>query len=99
MLIKRVVGIPGEVVELRDQQVYIDGEQLDEPYTLEPCRISNRRCSDDLWELGEDEYFVMGDNRNNSKDSRVFNAVPLEKIVGQVIFRYFPLNSIGIIPN
>ena len=99
MLIKRVVGAPGEVVELRDQQVYVNGDQLKEPYTLEPCRISNRRCSDKTWELGEDEYFVMGDNRNNSKDSRVFNAVPLEKIVGQVIFRYFPLDSIGIIPN
>ena len=97
MLIKRVIGLPGETVELRDQQVYIDGDALAEPYIVEPCRIS--RCSDRAWELGEGEYFVMGDNRNNSRDSRRFNAVPLYKIVGQVVFRYFPLNAIGIIPN
>ncbi len=97
MLIKRVVGLPGEMVELRDQQVYVDGELLDEPYTKEACRIS--RCSDASWTLEVNEYFVMGDNRNNSRDSRRFGAVPLQKIVGRVIFRYFPLGSIGIIPN
>ena len=97
MLIKRVVGLPGETVELRDQQVRINGELLDEPYIKEACRIS--RCSDESWTLGEDQYFVMGDNRNNSRDSRRFNAVPIQKIVGQVIFRYFPLGAIGIIPN
>ena len=97
MLIKRLVGLPGETVELRDQRVYIDGELLDEPYIKEACRIA--RCIDESWTLGEDQYFVMGDNRNNSRDSRRFDAVPLQKIVGQVIFRYFPPNSIGIIPN
>lgn len=97
MLIKRLVGLPGETVELRDQQVYINGELLDEPYIKEACRIS--RCGDDRWTLEEQEYFVMGDNRNNSRDSRRFDAVPLQKIVGQVIFRYFPLGSIGIIAN
>ncbi len=99
MLIKRIIGTPGNTVELRDQRVYVEGELLEEPYTLEPCRISNSRCRDRSWELGAGEYFVMGDNRNNSKDSRVFNAVPMENIVGQVIFRYFPLDAIGIIPN
>ncbi len=93
MLIKRVVGLPGETVQLIDQRVHIDGEALDESYTKEPCRA--RSCGDASWELGEDEYFVMGDNRNNSRDSRRFGTVPLRKIVGQVIFRYFPLNAIG----
>ncbi len=97
MLIKRLVGLPGETVELRDQQVYINGELLDEPYIKEACRIS--RCSDESWNLEEQQYFVMGDNRNNSRDSRRFDAVPLQNIVGQVIFRYFPLDSIGIIPK
>ncbi len=97
MLIKRLVGLPGETVELRDQLVYINGEPLAEPYIKEECRLS--RCSDETWVLGDDEYFVMGDNRNNSRDSRRFDAVPIQKIVGQVIFRYWPLNAIGIIPN
>ena len=97
MLIKRVIGLPGDTVELRDQQVHINGEALNETYIKEACRLS--RCPDNSWQLGEYEYFVMGDNRNNSRDSRRFNAVPLQKIVGQVIFRYWPLMSIGIIPN
>ena len=94
MLIKRVVGLPGDTVEIQEQKVYINGVELDEPYILEPC---NRRCSDNSWQLGDDEYFMMGDNRNNSRDSRVFGPVPLEKIVGQVVLRYWPPTSIGVI--
>ena len=97
MLIKRVVGLPGESVELRDQEIFINGEALAEPYIKEACRIT--RCGDHAWQLGQNEYFMMGDNRNNSRDSRRFGPVPLEKIVGQVIFRYWPLASVGIIAS
>lgn len=97
MLIKRVVGLPGETVEMRGQAIYINGQALDEAYIKEPCRIN--RCSDRTWELAEDEYFMMGDNRNNSRDSRRFGPVPLSKIVGQVVFRYWPLASVGVIGN
>ncbi len=97
MLIKRVIGLPGEMVEIRDQQVHINGEALDETYIKEACRIQS--CRDKSWTLEADQYFVMGDNRNNSRDSRRFNAVPLYKIVGRVILRYFPLNTIGLIPS
>ena len=95
MLIKRVVGLPGETIELRDQTIYIDGEALDETYIKEPCRIT--RCPDGSWVLTEDQYFMMGDNRNNSRDSRRFGSVPISKIVGQVVFRYWPLPRIGTI--
>ncbi len=97
MLIKRVVGLPGETVTLRNQQIYIDGVPLAETYIKEPCGLM--RCSDNIWSLGEDEYFMMGDNRNNSRDSRRFGPVPISKIVGQVVLRYWPLPSIGMIPN
>jgi len=97
MLIKRVVGLPGDTVEIIDQEVYINGVKLDESYIKEPCQLS--RCRDDMWELGEEEYFMMGDNRNNSRDSRRFGPVPLNKIVGQVVLRYWPLSSIGVITN
>jgi len=98
MLIKRVIGLPGETVEIRDQKVHINGEALNEPYIKdEVCR---RRCQDRIWELGENEYFMMGDNRNNSNDSRSFRRpVTLPDIVGRVIIRYFPPQSIGIIPS
>lgn len=97
MLIKRVVGLPGDLVEIRDQKVHINGVELDESYTKEVCQIN--RCRDDSWQLGSDEYFMMGDNRNNSRDSRRFGPVPITKIVGQVIFRYWPPANIGIITH
>jgi len=97
MFIKRVIGLPGETVALREQAVYINGAALDELYIKEPCRIMH--CADETWILAENEYFMMGDNRNNSRDSRRFGPVPLNKIVGQVIFRYWPLASIGLMEN
>lgn len=95
MLIKRVVGLPGETIELRDQQIWINNILLDEPYINEACADYN--CPDKIWQLGDDAYFVMGDNRNHSKDSRSFNAVPFDHIVGQVIFRYWPPSNFGVI--
>ena len=97
MLIKRVVGLPGETVELRNQDIFVNGEMLEESYIKEACRIT--RCADQSWRLGQNEYFMMGDNRNNSRDSRRFGPVPLQKIVGQVIFRYWPLDSLGLIAS
>lgn len=97
MLIKRVIGEPGDTIEFRDQNVHVNGEALTEAYIKEEtCR---RRCQDQTWELSENEYFMMGDNRNNSNDSRSFGPVPLSSIVGRVIFRYFPLDAIGVIPS
>ncbi|GAB4346402.1 MAG: signal peptidase I [Phototrophicales bacterium] len=92
-LIKRVIGLPGETVEIRDTQVYIDGVLLDEPYIKEPCRPSS--CRDQIHHLGENEYFLMGDNRNVSNDSRSFGPVTHDRIIGEVLFRYWPLNQIG----
>jgi signal peptidase I len=95
--IKRVIGLPGESVELRNQQVYINGELLEEPYINEPCEPS--RCRDDIWQLGEDEYFVMGDNRNHSQDSRVFGPVHEQFIVGEALLRYWPPDKIGLLTH
>lgn len=95
MLIKRVIGTPGDTVEIRDRIMYINGEALNETYIKD--EICRRRCQDQTWELAANEYFMMGDNRNNSNDSRSFGPVPLPSIVGRVILRYWPLNSIGVI--
>lgn len=95
--IKRIIGLPGETVEFIDQEVYIDGVKLNEPYIKEPCMPYS--CPDKKWQLGDDEYFVMGDNRNRSSDSRSFNAVKRKFIVGEVIIRYWPPSDWGIVDS
>jgi signal peptidase I len=94
-LIKRVIGIPGDIIEFTDQQLYLNGELVEEPYINEPCRTF--QCTDDRWELGPNEYFMMGDNRNHSRDSRRFGPVVREDIVGEALFRYWPLDEIGVV--
>ena len=93
--VKRVIGLPGDVVEIRSNQVYVNGEPLDEPY-LTPER-NDDGFSMAPFALGEDEYFVMGDNRDNSHDSRNYYgagrpaAISRKDIVGKVRFVMWPL--------
>lgn len=95
--VKRVIGLPGETIEIRDSVVYINGEPLEEDF-LTPERNTGRLCSDmPAIKLGDDQYFMMGDNRDNSNDSRNLLAVgPIdrEEIVGEVKFVFFPFGSI-----
>jgi signal peptidase I len=87
-LIKRLIGLPGETISLRHQQVYIGDLRLEEPYLSEPC--APEACPDEAWILGVDEYFMMGDNRNHSRDSRAFGPVQHSQLVGQAILRWWP---------
>ena len=93
--IKRVIGLPGDTVQIRDTMVYVNGTELSEPYINEPC--IPQTCPDHTWQLGSDEYFVMGDNRNHSSDSRVFGPVARHFIVGEALLRYWPPEDWGII--
>lgn len=93
--IKRVIGLPGDTIEIRAANVYVNGEALDEPYILEDCRES--MCRDETWQLDNDEYFVMGDNRNHSSDSRRFGPVERKYIVGEALIRYWPPRDWGIV--
>ena len=77
--LKRLIGLPGETVEIRAGKVYINGEVLDEPYIKEPAP-SNLPVRI----VEADRYFVLGDNRNNSADSRAFGSIPSESILGRV---------------
>lgn len=95
MLIKRVVGLPGETVEVRDGMVYINGEVLEEDYTKDG--ITNGEVAPVI--IPENDYFCLGDNRLHSTDSRFMEVglVDAEDLVGQVIFRLYPFNKIGVI--
>lgn len=97
--IKRIIGLPGETVQIIDGYVYIDGEQLDEDYGLEV--MNNPGNAANPITLGEDEYFVLGDNRNRSADSRESNVGVLhrDELIGRAWVRIWPLKSIGVISH
>lgn len=92
-LIKRVIGLPRETVEIRQGQVYVDDTLLEEPYVLRPGRYSGH------YELGPDEYFVLGDNRPNSDDSHNWGVLNREKIVGKAWISYWPPDEWGGVPH
>lgn len=87
--VKRVIGLPGETVEIKAGEVFVDGVKLDEPYLKEEMRKEDFGP----YAVPADSYFMMGDNRNDSKDSRYWvttNYVHKSKILGKVAFEYFP---------
>ena len=93
--IKRIVGLPGEVVQIKQGRVYINGTLLEEPYIEEFCNVS---C-DDSWKLDDEHYFILGDNRNHSLDSHRFGPIDRRLIVGQAWIRYWPPQDFAIIPH
>ena len=93
LLIKRVVGLPGERVTMSDGRVAIDGAPLEEPYLSQPTLAQGRS-----WLVPPLSVFVMGDNRGASRDSRIFGPVPMDLILGRAAFRYWPLDGVGMVP-
>lgn len=91
--IKRVIGLPGETVEVKDNKVFVNDSALLEPYHEQFTGI------DGSWLLGEGEYFVMGDNRGSSSDSRVWGALPEQNIVGRAFLRLWPITEAAYLPG
>jgi len=94
--IKRVVGLPGDEVEIRRVRVYINGKNLEEPYV--PSQYIDTAAYGPV-QIPRDEYFVMGDHRISSNDSRIFGPVPSAFIYGKAVFAYWPWTQFGSITS
>ena len=97
-LVKRVVGLPGETIEQTNGRIYVDGKRLKEPYLTESA-IAEPGPGFARIKIPKDSYWVMGDNRSNSKDSRLFpdHFIHKRDIVGRVFVRVWPLNRLDIL--
>jgi signal peptidase I len=96
-LIKRIVGLPGETVQIIGGKVFINGTEISEPY-LAAENLCSTTC-DRSFQLGAEEYLVLGDNRKNSYDGHSFGPIARDLIVGQAWVRYWPLDQARIIPH
>jgi signal peptidase I len=86
LLVKRIIAMPGQSVYLNQGKVYVDGKPLDEPYLPDKTlTFAYEKNENEFFVMGKDEFFVLGDNRNNSTDSRIFGAVPRQNILGKVM--------------
>lgn len=91
--IKRVIGLPGDRVEIQDGNVYVNDRPIEENY------IAADPAYEAIWEVPEDSLFVLGDNRNNSSDSHNWGPVPLDFVVGKAVFVYWPPTEWGFIDH
>ena len=91
--IKRIIGLPGETVTILSGQVTVNGERLQEPYIAAAPRYNG------TWTAAADEYFVLGDNRNNSSDSHSWGVLQREFLIGRALVVYWPLDALEIVPH
>ncbi len=99
--IKRIIALPGDTLKVANNGVYVDGVQISEPYLAPgtPTKGGSFLADGQEIKAGPDQYFVFGDNREHSSDSREWGSITKEEIVGRVIFRYFPPQAFGPITN
>lgn len=91
VIIKRVIGLPGETVEIKDDKIFINDQEIEDDYAFGQTSDYERIT------LSSDEYFLLGDNRLVSKDSRIFGPINEKDIKGVTTVRFFPFNKIGLI--
>ncbi len=91
--IKRVIGLPGDTVEAREGRIYVNGIPLDEPYLAAPPAYTGQ------WRVEAGHVFVLGDNRNNSNDSKNWGSLDMDAIIGKAVLIYWPPENLGFIPH
>jgi signal peptidase I len=101
--IKRIIGLPGDHVELRDGKVFVNTIALDEPYIFKqdgtPVTTDAQPGGATDWLVPDGELLVMGDHRNMSADSRSFGPIPINHVIGRAWLRYWPFDTFGILPT
>lgn len=95
--VKRIIGLPGETIQIIEDKIYINGEVLEENYGKDP--ITDEGVASEAITLADDEFFVLGDNREISEDSRIFGPVKRENIAGHAVFRIYPFSKFGPLTN
>lgn len=99
--IKRVIGLPGDHVELRDGTVYVNGTALDEPYVFTEDGVRQATAPEpggpSEWDVPQAELLVMGDHRQDSADSRSFGPIEISQVIGRAWLRYWPIDTFGIL--
>jgi signal peptidase I len=102
--IKRVIGLGGDTVEVRDGSVYVNGTKVDEPYLYadapgDPVQPTTVSGDTHRWVIADGDLFLMGDHRENSQDSRTFGEVRVTQVIGRAWLRYWPIGVFGILPT
>lgn len=92
--IKRVIGLPGQTIQVSRGKVFVNGQPLDEPYILEAPEYEMP-----VLQVPAGSLFMMGDNRNDSNDSHVWGFLPMQNAIGRAAFRFWPLNKVGPIDS
>lgn len=93
--VKRVIGVPGDVIDIKNEQVYVNGEVLQEPYITRPTY--EKKYITYPVTVPEGEYFVLGDNRTGSTDSRIIGCIKEELIDGRLFLSYYPFDHVGLV--
>lgn len=96
-IIKRVIGVPGDTIEIRKEGVFRNGTQIEEPYLAPGTQTEPKDRGYDRVTLGADQYYVLGDNRSNSTDSRDLGPIPRSAIMGELWFRFYPFSDFGTV--
>ena len=102
-IIKRIIGLPGDTVQLKDGLVYVNGVKLNEPYIYEENGVAQttdpQAGGASEWVVPSDQLLVMGDHRENSADSRTFGPIEIRHVIGRAWLRYWPFDTFGVLQH